>query len=112
LASPHGEVMAGISNALDALLPDEGARATMATPGSRWWTGIGQGPVCGILGEYSPEVCAIMLALMETGAVLVSFTPSSGNQVQELADLAKVQQFLRFDTDDGCQLSRLKPPAR
>jgi long-chain acyl-CoA synthetase len=62
--------------------------------------GIRQGTVCGVLGEYSPEVCAVFLALMKTGAILVPFASSSSSQVPELASLAGVQHLIRFDTDD------------
>ena len=62
--------------------------------------GIGQGTVCGVMGDYSPEVCALFLALMRVGSVLVPFTHSSSAQVPELAHLAGVRHILYIDDRD------------
>ena len=62
--------------------------------------GVGRGSVCGVMGDYSPEVCALFLALMRAGAILVPFTKSSASQLAESVPLAGVQGLLRFDEDD------------
>ena len=64
-------------------------------------SGIGQGTTCGVMGDYSPEVCAVFFALMRVGAILVPFTRSSAAQAPELARMAGVQHLLRFDDHDA-----------
>ncbi|MDA2933359.1 long-chain fatty acid--CoA ligase [Acidobacteria bacterium AH-259-D05] len=63
--------------------------------------GIGRGTVCGVMGDYSPEVCVLFFALIRMGAILVPFTGSSAVQVPELARLAGVRCLLRFDEHDA-----------
>jgi acyl-coenzyme A synthetase/AMP-(fatty) acid ligase len=53
------------------------ASSTLLTEGD--WTqrlagmGVGEGSVCAFRGDYSPSTCALMLALMRVGAILVPF---------------------------------------
>src|ERR1700740_3179537 len=35
---------------------------------------IGKGIVCGVLGDYSPQTCALFFALMEAKAIMVPFS--------------------------------------
>jgi len=72
--------------------------------------GIGQGTVCGILGEYSPEVCAVFLAMMGSGAIIVPFTRSSAAEAPELARLSGVQNMLRFDDHDNWSVEPFEAP--
>lgn len=63
--------------------------------------GIGQGTVCGVMGEYSPEVCALFFALMRAGAILVPFSRSSAAEVPAYASMAGVEHIINFDSDDA-----------
>lgn len=70
--------------------------------------GIERGSICGVLGDYSPEVCALILALMKAEAIFVPFTNSSTAQIPELCRLAGVQTLIRFDEDDGWEAEKLE----
>lgn len=72
--------------------------------------GIRRGSVCGVLGDYSPEVCALIFALMKTGAIFVPFTSSSATQIPELSSVAGVQTLFRFNEDDGWAAEQVEGP--
>lgn len=62
--------------------------------------GISRGSVCGFLGEYSPQVCALVFALMKAKAILVPFTPAIEHELPEFIKIAGVTALFRFKTDD------------
>jgi len=62
--------------------------------------GVGRGAVCGFLGEYSPNVCALMFALLRRDSILVPFTPSPEAELRSFLELAGVQALYRFDQSD------------
>jgi long-chain acyl-CoA synthetase len=66
--------------------------------------GVGSGTVCGFMGEYSPNTCALMYALMQRGAILVPFTPSVEAELRGFMELAGVQALYRFDPKDAWTL--------
>jgi len=70
--------------------------------------GIGQGTVCGVLGEYSPETCSLFLALMDTGSILVPFTRSSATEMPNLARIAGVQHIIQIDAGDKWSITTLE----
>src|SRR6266851_4782470 len=61
---------------------------------------IGQGTVCGVLGDYSPQTCALFFALMEAKAILVPFSHAAEPEMPAFLPLAGVQCLFRFDADD------------
>lgn len=61
---------------------------------------VGQGTVCGIVGDYSPNSCSLMFALMEAGAILVPLTAAVGPEMPALMELGGVQRLFQFDKDD------------
>lgn len=61
--------------------------------------GIGPGMVCGVTGDYSPELCGLFYALMRAQTVLVPLDRSAGPQIPELASVAQVERLFRFDGD-------------
>lgn len=63
--------------------------------------GITKGIVCGFLGEYSPNVCALIFALMKVKAILVPFTPAIQNELDDFLKIAEVKFLFRFDSDDS-----------
>jgi acyl-CoA synthetase (AMP-forming)/AMP-acid ligase II len=64
-------------------------------------SGIEHGSVCGFLGDFSPQTCALMLALMRSGCILVPFTQASQSEMVPLMDLAGVEFLFRFASDDS-----------
>lgn len=62
--------------------------------------GIGQGTVCGFVAEYSPEVCALIFALIKAKAVLVPFTTAIEHELHEFMEIAGVEGLFRFDAED------------
>jgi len=63
--------------------------------------GISKGVVCGFVGEYSPQVCALIFALMKAKAILVPFTTSIEHELPEFIKIAGVTILFRFDQDDN-----------
>jgi len=61
---------------------------------------IGQGVVCGVLGDYSPQTCALFFALMEAKAVLVPFSYAAVPEMPAFLPLAGVERLFRFDAED------------
>lgn len=69
--------------------------------------GIVAGTVCGFVGEYSPNTCALIFALLRRGAILVPFTPAVHAEMLSFIELAGVQALYRFDGNDGWTLDRI-----
>ncbi len=63
--------------------------------------GIGAGAVCGVLGDYSPQTCALFFALMHARAMLVPFTPVIEHELPEFIRIAGVQHIFRFNSADA-----------
>jgi acyl-CoA synthetase (AMP-forming)/AMP-acid ligase II len=61
---------------------------------------IEQGVVCGVLGDYSPQTCALFFALMETKAILVPFSHAAVPEMPAFLRLAGVECLFRFDAED------------
>jgi long-chain acyl-CoA synthetase len=64
-------------------------------------TGIARGTVCGFLGEFSPQVCALIFALMKAKAILVPFTSAIEHELPEFVSIAGVSGLYRFRADDS-----------
>lgn len=63
-------------------------------------SGVSRGVVCGFLGEYSPQVCALIFSLMKANVILVPFTSAIEHELPEFIKLAGVTCLFRFGTDD------------
>jgi len=61
---------------------------------------IGKGTVCGFIADYSPQVCALVFALMKSKAILVPFTTAIKHELPEFIEIAGVTCLFRFDQDD------------
>ena len=73
---------------------------------------IGQGVVCGVLGDYSPQTCALFFALMKTKAILVPFSNAAEPEMPGFLRLAGVQRLFRFDVEDHWDLETFRPSAQ
>lgn len=62
--------------------------------------GIGQGTICAVHGDYSPQTCAVFYALMETKAIIVPFTREIEKEIPVFSQIAGVQCMISFDMDD------------
>lgn len=62
--------------------------------------GIGAGTVCGILSDYTPQTCALLFALMRSGAILVPLTRAIEAEMPAFMNIAGVQALVRFDAQD------------
>lgn len=63
--------------------------------------GIGKGSVIGFVAEYSPQVCAMIFALMEAKAILVPFTLAIEHELPEFIEIAGVEKLFRFSPEDS-----------
>jgi long-chain acyl-CoA synthetase len=61
---------------------------------------IGPGTVCGFVGDYSPQTCALFLALMEAKAILVPFSHAIEPEIPAFLPLAGIQSLFRFGSED------------
>lgn len=73
---------------------------------------IGQGTVTGFVAEYSPQVCALIFALIEAKAILVPFTTAIEHELPEFIEIAGVEKLFRFSADDTWTLEECKEPVR
>ncbi|MBW6512462.1 MAG: long-chain fatty acid--CoA ligase [Desulfuromonadaceae bacterium] len=74
--------------------------------------GVSAGVVCGFLGEYSPQVCALIFSLMKAKAILVPFTSAIEHELPEFIKLAGVTCLFRFGTDDTWTFETCPNPAQ
>lgn len=68
---------------------------------------IPRGTICGVLGEYSPQICALFFALLHARAILVPFSYAAEAEMPAFLTLAGVQKLFRFDADDNWALETL-----
>lgn len=71
---------------------------------------IGCGTVCGFIGEYSPQVCALIFALMKTKAILVPFTYAVKQELPEFIKIAGVECMFKFTPDDSWSFEECSAP--
>lgn len=58
---------------------------------------IGAGSVCGFIGDYSLDTCALVLALMQANAVFAPFTPAVKSEIPKYVATAGVEAIIRRD---------------
>jgi len=59
--------------------------------------GIEPGEVIALAGDYSPQACGMLLALMANGNMLVPLSSSIMNKKAELLEIANVSRLLNWD---------------
>lgn len=73
--------------------------------------GINQGTICAVHGDYSPQTCASIYALMETKAIIVPFTREIEKELPVFSRIAGVECMIRFDGNDEFSFQLFpKPP--
>lgn len=73
---------------------------------------IGCGTVCGFVAEFSPQVCALIFALMQAKAILVPFTRAIEHELPEFSKIAGVECLFRFAPDDTWTFETLINPVQ
>ncbi len=61
--------------------------------------GVAPGSIVALEGEYSPEVCACLLALIDRGAIVVPLTSAVAGQRPRFLEIARVSHIVRFGPD-------------
>lgn len=67
---------------------------------------VTSGTVVAIEGDYSPEVVALMLALIERATILVPLTSSVEVHKEEFKQIAEVQVVIAIDAEERSSISR------
>jgi long-chain acyl-CoA synthetase len=73
--------------------------------------GIGQGSVCGFLGDYSPQTSALIFAGMQTGVILAPFTQAAEAELDRAAGICGLEHLFRFDENDNWTVEKFVPTA-
>jgi acyl-CoA synthetase (AMP-forming)/AMP-acid ligase II len=73
--------------------------------------GVAAGSVCAFYGDYSPQICALVFALMRRSAILVPFTPAVQKEMPELMAIAGAEFLFSFAPDDTwtCERRQFHP---
>lgn len=64
------------------------------------------GEVVALRGDYSPNSCALLLALIGRGAVVVPLTETAEVHREEYFQIAEVGRVVSFDQNDGFQMEK------
>ena len=67
---------------------------------------IGAGECVALCGDYSPNVCMLLLALLENGNIAVPLTSSAAGKKAKFLNVARVSAVFDFDSDDRWRLTR------
>jgi acyl-CoA synthetase (AMP-forming)/AMP-acid ligase II len=75
----------------------------------RWRTKLPEqncvpGSVVGVIGDFSPEICGLLLALMERNCVIVPLSAAATTSHRDFLDTAEVQIVFEFSSDDSCRI--------
>jgi long-chain acyl-CoA synthetase len=62
--------------------------------------GVAPGAVCALMGEYSPQCCAAMFALMRRGAIVQPLTAAARPEDTELLTIAGAEYRIEIDSKD------------
>jgi long-chain acyl-CoA synthetase len=78
---------------------------------SRWQTRFAEmklspGTIVALQGDFSPQMVAALLALIDHATVVVPLSPSAEAQQQEFMEIAEVQVAIRPSTDGGYNVQR------
>lgn len=71
---------------------------------SRLSANIVRGAVVAVEGDYSPEVIALLLALIDTGCIVVPLAGSGAAQREEFKSIAEVEKAICFSEGDRFEI--------
>jgi acyl-CoA synthetase (AMP-forming)/AMP-acid ligase II len=72
--------------------------------------GIGRHSVCAVFGDFTPDSCAVLWALMLIGAVAVPLSPATGPNMVELQSMAGAEYFIRPNDAVAGRIETLATP--
>ena len=67
---------------------------------------VESGEVCAIFGDYSPQVCALIFALIKRNAIIVPFTRAIAPEIPRFKEIAEVESQFSFDEEDSWKFER------
>jgi len=67
---------------------------------------IQAGEIVALEGDYSPNACALLLALIENNNIIVPLTSATNVHHEEFMEIAEVQRIISFDNEDKFQIKR------
>jgi acyl-CoA synthetase (AMP-forming)/AMP-acid ligase II len=70
---------------------------------------IKPGDILAICGDYSPKLCALLLAALANRNIVVPLASATAHRWNRLMELAHTQFAVRFDFDDSWQISAFQP---
>lgn len=70
--------------------------------------GVKPGDTLAICGDYSPKLCALLLAALFNRNIIVPLAPATAPRWDQLMELAQVQFAVRFDSDDSWRINRFE----
>jgi len=68
--------------------------------------GVSAGDSVGVIGDYSPEAVACLLALLKLRTILVPLARESADQHDEFFRIAELDQLITIDTEDAFELTQ------
>ena len=70
--------------------------------------GIKPGDTLAVCGDYSPKLCALLLAAVLNRNIIVPLASATAPRWNQLMELAQVRFSVRFDGDDSWQIDRFE----
>jgi len=70
---------------------------------------IAAGSIVGVVGDYSPDTCALLLSLIRRRAILVPFSWAVGPELDKMGEIAGLQHLIRFQANDQWTYERRSP---
>jgi len=69
--------------------------------------GISQGTICAILGDYSPQACSVIFALMKKKAIIVPYTRAIQHEIPVFSQIAGVECMISFNSKDEFSFEKI-----
>ena len=74
---------------------------------------INQGAVCGFIGDYSPQVCSLIFALMKIKAIIVPLSLEvETTKIESFKKIAGVEFLICFDSQGNSRIQRIQNNAK
>lgn len=70
---------------------------------------IQKGTVCAFQGDYSPEICALIFALIKTGIILVPFTQEIVTEINSFIEISEAQFLFKFADNETWTVEKFEP---
>ena len=67
--------------------------------------GVKPGDTLAICGDYSPKLCALLLAAVLNRNIIVPLTSATSSRSDQLMKLAQVQFAVQFESDDSWRVT-------